>query len=61
MNKLTPVEFEQVLHPIFHEDELTLIIAGGVLGGAAGVLQMLFNVWLEKREKKEASTRPKVL
>ena len=30
MNKLTPAEFEQVLHPIFQEDELTLIIAGGV-------------------------------
>ena len=49
MNQLTPVEFEQVLHPIFQEDELTLIIAGGVLGALAGVLQMLFNVWWEKR------------
>ena len=28
MNKMTPAEFEQVLHPIFQEDELTLILAG---------------------------------
>jgi len=61
MNKLTPVEFEQVLHPIFQEDELTLIIAGGVLGALAGVLQMLFNVWWEKRGEKREAKRPKVL
>ena len=28
MNLLTPTEFERILHPIFEEDELTLIIAG---------------------------------
>ena len=27
------------LHPIFEEDELTLIIAGGFLGFAAGLVQ----------------------
>jgi hypothetical protein len=32
MNLLSPAEFQQVLRPIFQEDELTLIIAGGILG-----------------------------
>jgi len=39
MEKMTSVKFERVLHPIFEEDELTLIIAGGVLGFAAGLIQ----------------------
>ncbi|CAJ1423201.1 unnamed protein product, partial [Effrenium voratum] len=38
--KLTSPEFENLLHPVFQEDELTLIVAGGVLGAAAGFLQM---------------------
>lgn len=29
----------QVLHPIFEEDELTLILAGAALGFAAGLVQ----------------------
>lgn len=32
-------KFERVLHPIFEEDELTLIIAGAVLGFLAGLIQ----------------------
>ena len=39
MEKMTSAQFERVLHPIFEEDELTLIIAGGVLGFAAGLIQ----------------------
>lgn len=39
MEKMTSVKFERVLHPIFEEDELTLILAGGVLGFAAGLIQ----------------------
>jgi uncharacterized membrane protein YheB (UPF0754 family) len=39
MEQMTSVQFERVLHPIFEEDELTLIIAGGVLGFAAGLIQ----------------------
>mgnify|MGYP005993591603 CR=1 FL=1 len=31
MNMLTPTEFERILHPIFEEDELTLIIAGNLV------------------------------
>eukprot|EP00439_Symbiodinium_sp_Y106_P012645 s7179_g1.t2 len=37
---LSAPEFENLLHPVFQEDELTLIVAGGVLGAAAGFLQM---------------------
>lgn len=40
--KLSAAEFENLLHPVFAEDELTLIFAGGVLGAAAGALQMIF-------------------
>jgi uncharacterized membrane protein YheB (UPF0754 family) len=39
MKALSPAKFERVLHPIFEEDELTLILAGGVLGFAAGLIQ----------------------
>jgi len=41
MRKMTPEEFEGVLHPIFEEDELTLIAIGAVLGMTAGFLQSL--------------------
>ncbi len=34
-------EFEDVLHPVFQEDELILIIVGAVLGAIAGFLQMM--------------------
>ena len=44
MNKLSTEEFEQVLHPIFQEDELTLIMAGAVLGALTGGLQWLWNM-----------------
>jgi hypothetical protein len=30
------------LHPIFEEDEMTLIVVGGVLGGIAGYAQTFF-------------------
>ncbi|VEU36003.1 unnamed protein product [Pseudo-nitzschia multistriata] len=36
---LSPTEFEDLLHPVFQEDEITLIATGGVLGLAAGGLQ----------------------
>ncbi|MDB4655536.1 DUF445 family protein [Flavobacteriales bacterium] len=39
---LSKHDFEDVLHPIFQEDELTLIIVGAVLGAVAGFLQMVF-------------------
>lgn len=39
MEAMTSAKFERVLHPIFEEDELTLILAGAVLGFAAGLIQ----------------------
>jgi uncharacterized membrane protein YheB (UPF0754 family) len=39
MAVMSKPEFERLLRGIFEEDELTLIIIGGVLGGAVGLLQ----------------------
>ena len=39
MRALSPEEFEGVLHPVFQEDELTLILVGAFLGLVAGFLQ----------------------
>merc|ERR1719469_327256 len=36
IQKLSYVEFEGVLHPAFEEDEIILIIVGGILGAFAG-------------------------
>lgn len=41
---MSPAEFERVLHPIFEEDETTLIIAGAVLGAIAGYIQQITTV-----------------
>ena len=45
MKLMSTRDFEGVLHPIFQEDELTLILAGGALGALAGWAQM----WINKR------------
>lgn len=34
----------QVLHPIFQEDELTLIVSGAILGAIAGAVQQYLTV-----------------
>ena len=39
LKTLSPTEFEDLLHPVFQEDEITLIATGGVLGFTAGGLQ----------------------
>ena len=39
MAALSAEKFERVLHPIFEEDELTLILAGAFLGFLAGLVQ----------------------
>jgi uncharacterized membrane protein YheB (UPF0754 family) len=44
LESLSSKDFEQVLHPIFEEDELTLILSGGFLGFLAGFIQQLFAV-----------------
>jgi len=43
MMAMTSTQFERVLHPIFEEDELTLILAGGGLGFLAGLVQQLIS------------------
>lgn len=43
MMAMTSVQFERVLHPIFEEDEMTLILAGGGLGFLAGFVQQLIS------------------
>lgn len=37
-------DFERVLHPVFEEDEIKLILVGGLLGAAVGFLQSLMYV-----------------
>jgi uncharacterized membrane protein YheB (UPF0754 family) len=39
LGSLSKPEFERLLRGVFQEDEVTLIIVGGVLGGAVGALQ----------------------
>jgi uncharacterized membrane protein YheB (UPF0754 family) len=39
LKTLSPMEFEDLLHPVFQEDEITLIATGGVLGFLAGMAQ----------------------
>ena len=50
LKAMAPSDFERVLHPIFEEDEFTLIVAGGILGLLVGLAQMLF-------EKRETETK----
>ncbi len=40
MDLLTPKEFEGLLRPAFKEDEMTLILAGAVLGALIGEMQV---------------------
>jgi len=39
MENMSSAQFERVLHPIFEEDELTLVLAGAALGFGAGLIQ----------------------
>ena len=65
MMKMTSRQFERVLHPIFEEDELTLILAGAVLGFAAGLVQQgletgaikIPNIWSPFRRNVSAFVR----
>ena len=56
MELMTPKEFERVLHPIFEEDEMTLIISGAVLGAVAGFLQQIYTVATESTTKATTSS-----
>jgi len=46
MQALTPVEFQDVLRPAFQEEEWLLMLVGGLLGAAAGLLQWLWVFYL---------------
>jgi uncharacterized membrane protein YheB (UPF0754 family) len=39
LSHITPAEFEDIIHPIFQEDEWILLFVGGVLGVVIGLLQ----------------------
>ena len=39
MQSLSPKEFESVIHPVFEEDEMLLIVVGGILGMIVGIVQ----------------------
>ena len=42
---LSPSEFEGILHPVFQQDEMLLILIGAALGATVGLLQVyLFNL-----------------
>jgi len=51
LRKLSSAEFEGLLHPVFQEDEFTLIIVGAVLGGIVGWGQY----WWDARSKRLAA------
>ena len=40
LRALPAADFEQLLHPVFQEDEVILVAIGGVLGAAAGLAQL---------------------
>ncbi|MGQ0698214.1 MAG: DUF445 domain-containing protein, partial [Panacagrimonas sp.] len=42
MNSLSPEEFESVLRPAFKENEMTIVVAGAVLGALVGEAQVFF-------------------
>lgn len=48
--------FEGVLHPVFQEEETTLIIAGAILGAIAGFLQMLLSTKGVRDAAKKAAS-----
>jgi uncharacterized membrane protein YheB (UPF0754 family) len=57
LRKLTPAEFERVLHPVFEEDELTLVLVGAVLGLAVGWGQL---VW-DRRSRRAAAASQRTM
>jgi hypothetical protein len=51
-----PCISQDLLHPVFKEDEIILIIVGGVLGAAAGLMQMRFG-WGGPAAVRQGSAR----
>ena len=42
LQRMPPDEFENLLHPVFQEDEWILVLLGGVLGAIVGLAQVYF-------------------
>jgi uncharacterized membrane protein YheB (UPF0754 family) len=42
MSALSPRDFENILHPVFEQDEWKLVLMGGALGAVIGSLQAIF-------------------
>ncbi|MCC5814969.1 MAG: DUF445 domain-containing protein [Leptospira sp.] len=42
LSKLPKEDFEELLHSVFKEDEMTLIVLGALLGGLVGMIQAYF-------------------
>lgn len=42
LQQMPPNEFENLLHPVFQEDEWILILLGGILGAIVGIAQVHF-------------------
>lgn len=42
LQQMSCTDFENLLHPVFKEDEIVLIVVGGILGAAAGLVQLRF-------------------
>jgi uncharacterized membrane protein YheB (UPF0754 family) len=42
LSRVPPEEFEQIMHPIFEDDEWILLCVGGLLGVIIGLLQAFF-------------------
>ncbi|CAM9203879.1 unnamed protein product [Ascophyllum nodosum] len=57
MQKMSTRTFEGVLHPVFQEEEFTLIIAGAILGAFAGFLQMLLSTKSVREAAKVAAAK----
>ena len=46
MKALQPEDFQDILRPAFREEELQLMVVGGIFGAAAGVLQIFGTTYL---------------
>ena len=53
LKMLSPTIFEDLLHPVFKEDEIILIVVGGILGALAGLVQTRLG-WGGVRARRKA-------
>lgn len=53
LKMLSPTNFEDLLHPVFKEDEIILIVVGGILGALAGLVQTRLG-WGGVRARRKA-------